>query len=193
MTKCRAVGITPGEAGTSYRKRCGLREQLDELLRKARILEEAARQNEQRSRLIIESGLDAVVITDDQGFITCWNGQAEKTFGWSREEALDRRLTEAILPTRYWMAPPEGGLGNFLHSGNKAALSRRIEITALHREGHEFPVELAISSAVVEAEWMFIVFARDISEPRRVEEMLRHSEEQVRSLLKHHCCGHLGS
>ncbi|MDE3181741.1 MAG: PAS domain S-box protein, partial [Acidobacteriota bacterium] len=53
-------------------------------------VDEALAQSEERTRLIIETALDAVVTMDDEGLITGWNARAEKMFGWSREEALGR-------------------------------------------------------------------------------------------------------
>ncbi|MFQ5684613.1 MAG: PAS domain S-box protein, partial [Candidatus Binatia bacterium] len=58
--------------------------------------EEALRQNEERTRLIVESALDAVITMNTQGLITGWNTQAETIFGWSRGPA--RHITTHEVP-----------------------------------------------------------------------------------------------
>ena len=56
--------------------------------------EEAFRRVEEQARAIVDSALDAVIVMDAEGNITEWNKQAEETFGWTRPEALGRRMSE---------------------------------------------------------------------------------------------------
>src|SRR4051812_39373353 len=88
---------------------------------------------------ILDGALDAVVVADEQGTIGIWNVQATKVFGWTADEALGRNIAELIIPGRY-RAQHLAGLAHFRATGEGAILRRRIEITALHRAGHEFPV-----------------------------------------------------
>lgn len=107
---------------------------------------EAARQrhNEERMRLIVDSALDAVAAMDDAGRITEWNAQAEKTFGWSRDQAIGMPLDATIVPARYRKGHNES-MRAFLETGTGPILGRRIEISAMHRDGHEFPVEFILA------------------------------------------------
>ena len=139
-------------------------------------VEEALRQNEERTRLIVESALDAIITMDPQGLITGWNPQAETIFGWSRKDAVGRRLAETIIPPQYREAH-DGGLQHFLATGEGPVLNKRIEITALHRDGHEFPVELTISPMRSGETFTFSAFVRDITERRRAEEALKRAKE----------------
>ena len=61
--------------------------------------QESLRQNEERTRLIVESALDSVVVMDDGGAITDWNSQAEYTFGWPRKEVIGKPLAEILVST----------------------------------------------------------------------------------------------
>ncbi len=140
--------------------------------------EEALRQNEERIRLIVESALDAVITMNAQGLITGWNPQAETIFGWSREKAIGRRLAETIIPPQYREAHHQG-LQHFLATGEGPVLNKRIEITALHRDGHEFPVELTISPLRSGETFTFSAFIRDITERRRAEEALQRAKEEA--------------
>lgn len=123
-------------------------------------------------RAIFESALDAVVLMNGKGQITGWNGQAEKIFGWRRDEVLGRSLHETIMPARYREAHRRG-LEQFLSGGEGAVLNARIEIAALHRDGHEFPIELAVSPIKTAGGYEFSSFIRDISKRKATEEKLR--------------------
>ena len=81
---------------------------------------------------------------DAAGRIVEWNRQAESTFGWSRDEAVGRFLAETIIPPRH-RAEHEHGLASFLATGAGTLLNRRLEVAALHRDGHEFAAELTIT------------------------------------------------
>lgn len=130
---------------------------------------EALSQTEERIRLIIETALDAVVTMDDEGLITGWNARAEKMFGWSREEALGRKMSDLIIPNGYREAH-ERGLRHFLRTGAGPVLNQQIEITAIRRDGTEFPVELAICPARMRGKWTFSGFIRDVSQRKRAEQ-----------------------
>jgi PAS domain S-box-containing protein len=142
--------------------------------------EETLRRVERQARSIVDSALDAVVVMDSDGIITDWNKQAEEIFGWTRAEALGRRMSETIIPAQY-RPSHEKGLRHFLKTGEGPVLNRRIEITALRRDGTEFPIELTITPLKSGDAWTFSSFVRDISERRRAEEKLRESELNLRN------------
>jgi PAS domain S-box-containing protein len=133
---------------------------------------------ESHSRLIINTALDAVVVMDGQGLIKDWNPQAEKTFGWSRAETMGRPLSETIIPEQYRQAHDQG-LKRFLETGDGPVLNKRIEITALHRQGHEFPVELTISPLRSGNTVTFSAFVRDITERQNAEAELKKAKESA--------------
>ncbi len=138
--------------------------------------------SEKRLRLIINTALDAVVTTNAEGLITNWNSEAEKTFGWSSEEALGRRLSEMIIP-RGFREEYEHDLQCFLGTGEGKKLRQRIETTLLHRGGHEFPVEMVTSPVKFGGLWIFSTFIRDITARKQAEEASREKDEQLRLLV----------
>ena len=139
-------------------------------------------EDEDRLRAIVNSALDAVIQMNSKGEIIGWSKQAEKFFGWSREEAIGRALHETIIPLRYRAAHVQG-LTRFLASGEGPVLNTRVELEGLHREGHEFPIELAIASIRTAGEIQFSAFVRDIGERKRTEQQLldhrTHLEEKI--------------
>jgi PAS domain S-box-containing protein len=140
--------------------------------------EEAFHRVEEQARAIVDSALDAVVVMDAEGLIMDWNKQAEETFGWTRPEALSRRMSETIIPAQYRLSH-ERGLQHFFKSGQGPVLNRRIEITALRRDGTEFPVELTITPLKSGDTWTFSSFIRDITARRQAEEDLRNAQAEL--------------
>jgi len=148
----------------------------------AREAEASLRESEAHTRRIVEMALDGFVGMDADGFITEWNVQAEQMFGWSRKEAIGRRLSDTIIPAQHREAH-ERGLRHFLATGEGPILSRRIEITGKHRDGHEIPIELAISPALgAGGVHTFSAFVRDISVRKQAEEQSRMHQEELQQL-----------
>ena len=81
---------------------------------------------------------------DAAGRILDWNAAAQRTFGYPREEVLGRELAETIVPERFRQAHRDG-LQRFLGTGEPAILGERTELSAMHRDGYEFPIEITIS------------------------------------------------
>lgn len=115
---------------------------------------------------MLNSALSAVVVMDSEGVIIDWNVRAETLFGWPRGQAMGRNLAETIVPPQHREAHRRG-MERFLQTGEGPVLNRLIEITALHREGREFPVEMSISPLKAGKEVNFCGFITDITERNR--------------------------
>ncbi len=141
------------------------------------------RSADERTRLIVETALDAVVTMNSRGLITSWNKQAEIIFGWSAAEAIGRHMADMIIPEQHRTAH-ELGLHRFLATGDGPILRRRIEIMAVRRSGAEFPVELEVVPVRLRHDWEFSAFIRDITESRLAEQKLRESELNLRQMTE---------
>ena len=153
------------------------RKQTESALRQAK---DSAEASQQRTRLIVDSAYDAYVAMDADGVIIDWNHQAELTFGWPRELAVDRLLHELLIPPPY-RAAHRAGVELFLKTGEGPLLNRRLEVPALHRDGSEFPVEITISPIRYGAEWIFSAFLHDITERKQAEEEIRKARDAAES------------
>lgn len=132
----------------------------------------ALRMSEERFRLIVETAYDACITMDTKGIVRSFNLQAEATFGWSRSEVIGQVLSEKIIPERDREAYNRG-ITQFLETGESAVLNRRIEMAAIHRDGHEFPVELRITPIQLGGSHVFSAFVHDITNRKVGEEKLR--------------------
>jgi PAS domain S-box-containing protein len=146
-------------------------------------VEAALAEREAHTRLIIDNALDAVITIDAAGAIRGWNPHAETIFGWKRDEIVGRDLADTLIPSHY-RAAHRRGMQHFLRTGEGPVLNRRIELTALRKDGQEFPAELAITALQVADSFIFSAFVRDITERRRAEEELLRALEREKELGK---------
>ncbi len=138
--------------------------------------EEDLGKSEEIRRLIMNSALDAIVCIDNTGVVTVWTPQAEKIFGWKEEETLGRKLTDTIIPPLY-RERHEQGMRHYMQTGEGPVLNRIIEITAINKEGNEFPVELSIIPIRQGVSEFFCAFIRDITERKKTEEQVVREKE----------------
>ena len=112
--------------------------------------------------------------SDVSGHVSAWNSQAETTSGWSADEAIGRLLADLIVPERF-VAQHTDGLSHFLATEQGPLVNQRVEMTAKHRDGREFPVELTISPLRLGDRYLFNAFIRDITGRKESEDALRRS------------------
>lgn len=126
-------------------------------------------ESKDRFREILDTAQEAFVAMNSEGNITAWNRAAENTFGWPSEKVVGRPLAEVLIPERYREAHWRG-LEKFRKTGKGPIMNRRIELMALHRDGREVPIEMAISPVRVRGGFSFNAFMHDISERKQVEQ-----------------------
>jgi PAS domain S-box-containing protein len=135
---------------------------------------------------VLRTALDAVVVMRMDGTIAGWNDVAERSFGWTFEEARGRRMSEMIIPHQHRDAH-EKGLAHFHATGEGPVLDRHVEISALTRDGREIPIELSITLARQFEEPVFLGFLRDISDRREAERrqalMVAELNHRVKNML----------
>lgn len=133
---------------------------------------------EQYLKMIITSAPDAVIVIDQESIILNWNPKAETIFGYAANEAIGKKLNGLIIPERYREAH-DRGMKHFMRTGEGPVLGKTIEITALHRSGREFYINLSISAAKISEKWFFIAFASDITDRKNTEEALIRKEAEL--------------
>jgi PAS domain S-box-containing protein len=130
----------------------------------------------------LAAALDSVVMADASGRIVEFNPAAERTFGYSREEALGRTLADLIVPPSL-RERHRRAFRRFVETREPTVFGRRLELTGMRADGSEFPVELVLSQ--VEGEPLLICGAlRDLSEAKQAEGDLRLLADEQAALRR---------
>jgi diguanylate cyclase (GGDEF)-like protein/PAS domain S-box-containing protein len=146
--------------------------------------EEQLRESEARFRLAADATRDAfILIEGEQSCIAWWNPAAETIFGYCREEMIGRSLHDYLTPTALREAAREG-MAHFSSTGQGALIGQTLELVALRKGGEEIPIELTLSAVRLGDGWGAVGIARDITERKRAEEALRHSEARLQSIFR---------
>ncbi|MBD0315091.1 MAG: PAS domain S-box protein [Nitrospiraceae bacterium] len=146
-------------------------------------MEQSLRDSEARTRSIIEGAMDGVVSIDRKGRIIGWNSEAETIFGYAAHEVMGEPLSDTIIPCQH-RAAHEAGIERILACPAGLPVKRRLELHALHRDGHEFPVEFTIAMTQVSGEPVLSAFIRDISAQTRAAEALHRTAETLRAVVQ---------
>jgi PAS domain S-box-containing protein len=137
---------------------------------------------EGRYRGLLEAAPDAMVVVNQGGEIVLLNVQAEKQFGYRRDELLGQKVTN-IIPDGF----AERLIADDLRTAEDALaqqIGTGIELTALRKDGSEFPIELMLSP-LESAEGTLVTAAiRNISVRRKADEHLAQMEGRYRGLLE---------
>ena len=134
-------------------------------------------ESDARARMIVDTAHDAYIGIDSTGRIVVWNAQAEATFGWKRAEVVGKLLTETIIPPAF-RDGHNNGMHRFHQTGEAPVVNQRLELSALHKSGREFPIELTVTSPMpVENGYFFGAFLRDISGRLERDAELRRAKE----------------
>ncbi len=132
----------------------------------------ALQTSEETLRVISESALDAVVMIDPEGCVAHWNLAAERIFGYTRDEILGGKIHEILTPPEI-RPQADHAFTAFQQTGQGAAVGKLLELEALHKDGHRFPIEISLAAVSLKGRWNAVAVIRDITERKRAEESLR--------------------
>ena len=140
--------------------------------------ERALQQSEALKTAVMAAALDAIVMMDHEGTISEFNPAAERTFGYARAEVIGKRLSDLLIPPAL-RARHTKGLERYLETGKEHVIGKRLELSAMRRDGTEFPVEVAVVRIRSEGSPVFTGYIRDITERRQLAEVeiLRRAKE----------------
>ena len=143
------------------------------LEQEARIRQQAemdARSSQARTDAILDVALDCVILMNENGRIVQFNPSAERTFGYTSDEALGMPFAELITPGD--RDAHREDLARYVAGGEATGLNRRLEVMAVRKNGEAFPVEVAIAPISSDGTAMFAGYMRDITARRTNEAAL---------------------
>jgi len=144
--------------------------------------EEELKGSEERHRVIVEAASDAVISMDESGGILLANPATTRIFGYDPVELIGKPLT--VLMPELMRKLHEAGFRRYLATGQRHLNWQGSEVTALHKNGQEFPVEVSFGEMTSNGHKVFTGFIRDISEKRRAEGELRKQKEIFQKIFE---------
>jgi PAS domain S-box-containing protein len=127
---------------------------------------------------LLEGGADAIILVGEDGAIRLVNAQAEKLFGYSREELLGQKV-EVLVPERVRDLHPTHRAVYFENPVTRP-MGADLELTALRKDGSEFPVDIALASITIGDEVLVSAAVRDISDRIRAAQEREKLEARLR-------------
>jgi PAS domain S-box-containing protein len=140
-----------------------------------------SQRSDERFRLAVESAPNAMLMVDEGGRIVLVNKQAEKLFGYSREELLQRSI-ETLVPERFRAAHP-GHRKLFFEQPRSRSMGAGRDLYGLRKDGSEVPVEIGLNPIQTEEGSFVLAAVVDITERKRAEERFRAVVESAPSAM----------
>ncbi len=143
-----------------------------------RVRYEQLLEGERSTRLILENSLQAFLAIDHNGIVLDWNLRAEGLFGWSRHEAIGRPIKDLVKPSPTRDAYLTN-LDKILSDSPEGILNKRMEVHALHKDGHYFPVEFGLFRIKDKSDYLYCTFVNDISDRKEFELKTKELNEEL--------------
>ena len=145
-------------------------------------MEEDLKTSEETFKSIGIAANDAIIISDHNGCISFWNKAAEKLFGFAYEDVIDKKIHELIIPDNF-RAGHIKGFKSFKNTGQGSLIGKTVELSAMRRDGIEFPAEFSLSSVKIRERWNAIAIIRDISVRKQSEMKIKRGAKKLEQAL----------
>jgi len=144
--------------------------------------EEKIKESEEKFRNIATSVNDAIIQIDNDGKIIFWNESAKRIFGYDSNEVLQKEMHTLLIPKRYQKKYLRG-FNKFKLTGEGPVIGKTLELSAIRKNNVEFPAEISISAVKLQDKWNAITSIRDITNRKLAEEVIKKSEETLKTFI----------
>ena len=144
------------------------------------------RKSKEKFSGITNSIRDAIILVDQEAKVTYWNSAAEKTFGYTNEEAIGKKVHELIVPKAMCKEGKERidtSVKTFGQTGMGYFTVGNAEVIGCRKDGSEFPAELAISPIKLGEKWSAVGVVKDITQRKKEEQKLGEAEQRYHALF----------
>jgi two-component system, LuxR family, sensor kinase FixL len=135
------------------------------------------KQEEAHLRSILATVPDAMVVIDEHGKILSFSAAAEKMFGFAQAEIVGENVS-VLMPSPD-RERHDGYLEHYLETGERKIIGIGRVLTARHRDGYTFPIELSVGEAWTGERRIFTGFIRDLTERQRAELRLQDLQSEL--------------
>jgi len=139
--------------------------------------------SEARYRTVLDAAFEAIVAIAPDGVVQWFSRWAERMFGYRAEEVIGRPVT-LLMPERY-RDLCVATLHRYMRTGEARVVDGTIELVGLRKDGREFPIEMSLGETFEEGERLFTAIIHDVTERKKIEKVIKESEERFRSLVQY--------
>jgi len=138
--------------------------------------EAAMRESDGRLRSVMDNAADAIITIDEHGLIESFNRAASVMFGYTSEEILGDNVS--VLMAEPHRSRHDGYVGNYVRTGKARIIGIGLrELTAVNKDGTEFPMELSVAESRSGGKHIFIGSIRDITQRKQEQEQLQQAQK----------------
>lgn len=138
------------------------------------------KESEAKFRAITSSAQDGIILLDSKGEISYWNPASEKIFGYTKKEAIGKKLHTLLAPKQFHNKILKG-LKRFRETGKGKAIGKTLELEGVNKERKIVPIEISLSALKLKNKWFALALVRDHSERKAAWTSL---EETINELVK---------
>lgn len=139
------------------------------------------KRSETRLRAVVDTAVDAIIMIEGNGLISSYNGAAERMLGWTAQEVIGKNVS--MLMPQPMQREHDSYLRRHIDTGHSSIIGVGRDVTALHKDGSLVDVRLALGRVPLPGIPLFVGFLTDIRSRKQMEETLRYSEKQHRTLI----------
>jgi len=125
---------------------------------------------------VMEAVVDGIITIDEIGNIQSFNPAAQKIFGYSRREVIDKNV-KMLMPDSFAFHH-DAHLQRYRQSGEPHIIGQGLEVTGRRKNGSIFPLDLAVSELKRSGKSLFIGVVRDITERKKAALALHETKER---------------